>query len=174
MSKTGADEHGSRPDCTGDPPSARWQVVALFSSAGKAGMSAHDPALAATAELLEGRLTDPFGFLGPHDTADGRVVRTFQPLARGVTVVARDDCRRLGVLEPAGETGLFVGAVADSAPYRLEIDWGGTVQETEDPYSFGLVLGELDLHLFAEGSHWKLAERFGAQPTTLEGVDGVA
>ena len=136
-------------------------------------MSAHDPALAAAAELLEGRLTDPFGFLGPHDTGEGRVVRTFQPLAARVDAVAREDGRVLATLEPAGDTGLFSGRLAEAIPYLLRIDWGGAVQETEDPYSFGLLLGELDLHLFAEGAHWKLAERFGAQPTTLDGVEGV-
>ena len=137
-------------------------------------MSAHDPALAAAAELLDGRLTDPFGFLGPHDTDEGRVVRTFQPGATAVEAVARDDGRRLAVLEPAGDTGLFSGRLAEVVPYVLRIDWGGVVQETEDPYSFGLMLGELDLHLFAEGAHWKLAERFGAQTATMDGVAGVA
>jgi 1,4-alpha-glucan branching enzyme len=137
-------------------------------------MSAHDPALAAAAELLEGRLTDPFGVLGPHDTGEGRVVRTFQPLARGVEVVAREGGRHLADLQPAGDTGLFAGHLAEAVPYILKIDWGGAIQETEDPYSFGLILGELDLHLFAEGAHWRLAERFGAQPTMMEGVEGVA
>ena len=137
-------------------------------------MSAYDPALAAAAELLEGRLTDPFGFLGAHDGEEGRVVRTFQPGASAVEVVARDDGRPLATLQPAGDTGLFTGRLAEAVPYALRIDWRGTVQETEDPYSFGLVLGELDLHLFAEGAHWKLAERFGAQPTRRDGVDGVA
>ncbi len=137
-------------------------------------MSAHDAALTAAAELLEGRLTDPFGFLGPHDSAEGRVVRTFQPGARGVRVLARDDGRRLADLEAAGDTGLFAGRLTAAVPYRLEIDWGEAVQETEDPYSFGLVLGELDLHLFAEGAHWKLAERFGAQPREMDGIGGVA
>ena len=137
-------------------------------------MSAYDPALAAAAELLEGRLTDPFGFLGAHDGEEGRVVRIFQPGASAVEVVARDDGRPLATLQPAGDTGLFTGRLAEAVPYALRIDWRGTVQETEDPYSFGLVLGELDLHLFAEGAHWKLAERFGAQPTRRDGVDGVA
>ena len=31
------------------------------------------------------------------------------------------------------------------------------VQETEDPYSFGLLLGDMDLHLFNEGRHFELA-----------------
>ena len=135
-------------------------------------MSEHDAVLAA--DLLEGRLTDPFGFLGAHGSEAGRVVRTFQPGASAVEVVAREGGRRLAVLQPVGAAGLFSGAIAEATPYVLRIDWHGTVQETEDPYSFGLVLGDLDLHLFAEGAHWKLAERFGAQPARMDGVDGVA
>ena len=124
-------------------------------------------------ELIQGRLTDPFAFLGLHHTADGLIVRTFQPGAHGVDVLARGDGRRLGSLADRGG-GLFVGPASESAPYRLRIDWGGATQETEDPYAFGLVLGELDLHLFREGSHWDVARKFGAQPTTMDGVEGVA
>jgi 1,4-alpha-glucan branching enzyme len=126
------------------------------------------------AELIEGWLTDPFAFLGPHQTADGLIVRTFQPGAIGVEVLACKDGRRLGALTCAGETGLFSGRVKKSTPYRLAIHWPDAVQETEDPYAFGLVLGELDLHLFSQGAHWELARRFGAQPTEMDGIKGVA
>ena len=37
------------------------------------------------------------------------------------------------------------------------------MQETEDPYSFGVLLGDLDLHLFNEGRHFELARCLGAQ-----------
>jgi 1,4-alpha-glucan branching enzyme len=36
------------------------------------------------------------------------------------------------------------------------------------------VLGDLDLYLFNEGRHWDLARVFGAQPLTVEGVEGVS
>src|SRR5579875_1036371 len=102
-------------------------------------MSGADEALAG--ELIEGRLTDPFAVLGPHQTADGAVVRTFQPGAQGVEVLARDDDRVLGTLQDSGG-GLFAGSVSETAPYRFRIRWGHAVQETEDPYAFGLVLGD--------------------------------
>jgi len=134
-------------------------------------MSGIEEALAA--QLLEGRLSDPFAVLGPHRTAEGPVVRTFQPGAKAVEVLSRATGRRLGRLADAGG-GLFTGSVSKVEPYRLRIDWGGGVQETEDPYAFGLVLGDLDLHLFHQGSHWGLAEVFGAQPRSMDGVEGVA
>ena len=39
--------------------------------------------------LANGTLRDPFAVLGPHDTPDGSIVRTFQPGALEVEVLAR-------------------------------------------------------------------------------------
>jgi 1,4-alpha-glucan branching enzyme len=123
--------------------------------------------------LVRGRLSDPFTFLGPHDMPQGHVVRTFQPGAKSVEVLARASGDLLGQLAPSA-SGLFSGLISSAEPYILRIHWpNAPVQETEDPYSFGLILGDLDLHLFSEGSHWKLAERFGSAVETFEGVQGV-
>jgi 1,4-alpha-glucan branching enzyme len=119
--------------------------------------------------LVAGRHGDPFAILGPH----GDEVRTMQPGARGVTVLARDSGEELGRLQVLHPGGLFAGRVSRQVPYRLRIEWPGSVQETEDPYSFGLLLGELDLHLFAEGRHFELARVFGAQAMTVDGISGV-
>ena len=64
-------------------------------------------------------------------------------------------------------------AVDSAEPYLLRIDWPGAVQETEDPYSFGPLLGDLDLHLFNEGRHFELAVALGANVVTIDGVRGV-
>lgn len=120
--------------------------------------------------LFDGRLTDPFALLGLHDGD----IRTFHPGAEAVVVAARDDGRPLGKLEENG-SGLWSGKIAEDVPYRLDITWpGGATQETEDPYAFGPVLGDLDLYLFGTGSHWGLAQRLGAQPCHIDGVPGVA
>jgi 1,4-alpha-glucan branching enzyme len=115
-------------------------------------------------------LTDPFAVRGPH-RADGRwTVHTYQPGAKRVEIVA-------GTAAPAPMQKLgegYFAAVGDSADYRLRIHWPGAVEETEDPYSFGPVLGKTDLYLFAEGSHWKLADRLGAVPMRHQGVVGVS
>ncbi len=74
---------------------------------------------------------------------------------------------------PDDPTGLFAGTIEGDEPYRLRIHWPGGVQETEDPYSFGLLLGDLDLHLFNEGRHFELAFCLGAQPMVVDGVRGV-
>ncbi len=83
------------------------------------------------------------------------------------------------------EAGLFAVAVpfTNLADYRLEVGYPGadgtTVSHTvADAYRFLPTLGEMDLHLFAEGRHERLWEILGAHPrrfTTPDGVvDGVS
>ena len=122
--------------------------------------------------LAAGTCRDPFAVLGPLDTAVGRVVRVFLPGALQVEV-ARASGGTLGRLAPTAPPGLFAGQVSSTEPYLLRITWPDTVQETEDPYSFGPQLGDLDLHLFNEGRHFELASHLGANVVTIDGVTGV-
>ena len=123
--------------------------------------------------LALGSHGNPFAVLGPHDTEAGRIIRAFLPGAMTVEVLRQSDGAVLSRLEPAGDSGLFENILQDRAPYRLRIAWPQAVQETEDPYSFGLLLGDVDLHLFNEGRHFELAECLGAQYLTIGGVTGV-
>jgi 1,4-alpha-glucan branching enzyme len=136
-----------------------------------------DPELAgdpsAVSALAEGRIGDPFALLGPHPCARGSVVRVYLPPAQGVEVLDRSGAL-LAALQPLPTPGLFAGVIPAGNPYRLRIHWpGGLLQETEDPYSFGLLLGELDIYLLAEGSHLELGRCLGAQPMSIDGVAGV-
>jgi 1,4-alpha-glucan branching enzyme len=123
--------------------------------------------------IAAGRHDDPFKVLGPHDGPMGRSVRAFLPGAQSVEVLRRSDRQAIGTLEPGTPEGLFEGPVQDTANYLLRIRWPQAVQETEDPYSFGPMLGELDLHLFNEGRHFEMAKAFGANEMTVDGVSGV-
>ncbi len=123
--------------------------------------------------LVEGRHGDPFAILGSHGSGEGRVVRAFLPGARGVDVVAREDGSRLGTLDLVHPAGLFAGPVQGGGPYRLRIQWPDAVQDTDDPYGFGLLLGDLDLHLIGQGTHYELGRCLGAQAMAVEGVSGV-
>jgi 1,4-alpha-glucan branching enzyme len=114
--------------------------------------------------VAEGRHPDPFAFLGPHDG----IVRTFQPGARRVDLVHGEDAV---ALSPLGNTGVFVGR--GERPYTLRVHWRDTVQDAEDAYAFAPFLGDVDLHLFSEGAHWNLSDRFGAAVDRIDGVEGV-
>ena len=117
---------------------------------------------------------DPFSVLGPHsDGADGSFIRAYLPNALSVEVLAKDSGQSLGQLEMGEVPGFFVGHIARQQPYKLKVQWAGGEQISEDPYSYGPLLGEMDLYLFAEGNHRDLGNAFGAQVIEVDGVHGV-
>jgi 1,4-alpha-glucan branching enzyme len=128
---------------------------------------------AAVDALLAAAHGDPFGVLGWHEVAPGvHVVRCLLPGARRVSVLDEAD-RDRGALAPLAP-GVFAGRV--DAPqgrfaYRLAVD--GT-RIVDDPYRFGVVLGELDLHLLAQGTHWRAWRALGANARTIDGIAGTA
>jgi 1,4-alpha-glucan branching enzyme len=119
--------------------------------------------------LIEGRHGDPFSLLGPHVYGGQEVVRAFMPGASAVALVSADAAVPMTLLHPAG---LFAGTIGHGR-YRLRADWDGTVLEAEDPYSFGRLLGELDLHLLREGRHHDIGRCLGAHPMEIDDVPGV-
>ncbi len=126
------------------------------------------------AEALAGaRLSDPFAVLGPHAVDGARVLRAYAPGATAIEAIDGDSDSVLATLQPIQIDGLFAARMPDARPYRLRIHWPDAVQDSEDPYSYGLLLGDLDLYLFAEGRHQQLGRVFGAQCVTIDGVAGV-
>src|SRR6476620_264289 len=117
-----------------------------------------EPSLdAALTALIKGVSRDPFAFLGPHAEASGSgwVVRALQPAARSIEVRAI----RTGELLPMvlrHPAGLFEARLSsdEAADYRLRIAFraNGTADhrvEIDDPYRYGQVLTDYDLHLFS-------------------------
>lgn len=128
--------------------------------------------------LLRGEHGDPFAVLGMHaaEGAKGQkgwVIRVFVPGAIGVQLLDRSDERLAMAMMPYGVDGLFVAMLEAPLEYRLRIQWPDAVCEIEDPYRFPPLLGELDLYLFAEGSHRSLGRCLGAHVVTLCDVEGV-
>ena len=125
--------------------------------------------------LVRAEHHDPFSILGPHDDEQGgQFIRAFLPEALSVHVLARDSGEQIGSLDASQVPGLFVGHFSTRQAYLLKIQWAGGEQITEDPYSFQqLLLGEMDLYLFAEGNHRDLSSCLGAQVTSVDGVQGV-
>jgi 1,4-alpha-glucan branching enzyme len=118
--------------------------------------------------LVHGRHGDPFSVLGRHGTE----LRCLAPGALEVHAIsAAGDV--LARLERRHETGFFAGELPADTAYVLRIAWPGGTQETEDPYSFELLLGSLDLHLFSEGRHFEMGRVFGAQCVFVTNSDGI-
>ncbi len=130
--------------------------------------------------LLAARHGDPFALLGPHPAPDGGwVVRTLQPGAEAVTLLPADSGEPISATrwDAAGYFEAHLPPPPDGPEerpgYRLRITRPGAEPvEVADAYALGPVLGELDLHLFAEGRHWQVYEKLGAHLATHEGVRG--
>ena len=136
----------------------------------------HDIMLeSALAALAAGKNRDPFAVLGPHAEENGRgaVVRAFQPAAVAIDLRlgATDELRPMTRRDPAG---LFEIRVADATDYRLRITYpGGHRVEADDPYRYGRVLTDFDLHLLAEGTHHRAFEKLGAHRIAVGSTTGV-
>ena len=119
--------------------------------------------------LEQSRHGDPFAVLGPHRVGTTTIVRAYLPGALSVEVIQPGGGSELMT---SSRHGLFE-AFIDGAPYRLRIHWPNAIQETADPYSYGLMLSDFDLHLFSEGRHFGPAAKFGANLQEVDGVAGV-
>jgi 1,4-alpha-glucan branching enzyme len=131
--------------------------------------------------LIRGTNADPFAILGPHlvQTEDSPhlVIRACQPAAQSVEVVWWPAGER-AVLPMARRhaDGVFeaVLPVAQVVDYRLRVTWPHDhVLEIDDPYRYGRVLSEFDLHLFGQGRLERAFERFGAHVITVGTASGV-
>jgi 1,4-alpha-glucan branching enzyme len=97
------------------------------------------------------------------------------PAAERVDVIDESG-RTRATLAKLHDDGFFAGLVEGASlntPYRLRFTNGEAQWEEEDAYRFPLFLGELDVHLLAEGTHRRLYEKLGAHPVTLAGSEGV-
>ncbi|MDQ2868855.1 MAG: 1,4-alpha-glucan branching protein GlgB [Verrucomicrobiota bacterium] len=126
--------------------------------------------------FLHGAHADPFRILGPHRVGNDLVVRVFRPDARAVSIKL-DDGGESFVAEKLDAEGLFQATLPDrnrDARYSVEIErWDDSKFSVRDPYSYGVIMGEIDLHLFAEGQHWELYDKFGAHLREIGGDRGV-
>ncbi|WP_312167443.1 1,4-alpha-glucan branching protein GlgB [Microbacterium sp.] len=130
------------------------------------------------AAVAAGSHHDPHSVLGahPHVDAAGRtvtIIRARRPLASTVAAVFRDGTRlelhhtAHGIWEAQHE--------GTPVPYRLATAYGEDDETiSEDPYRHVPTLGDIDLHLIAEGRHERLWEALGAHPRVHDGEDGVA
>ena len=128
------------------------------------------------ARLIAGVHHNPHSILGAHEYDEHTVVRTLRPHALDATALVGG--RRYPMTHI--DSGLFAVALpfTDLADYRLEVGYPGAdgvahVHTVADGYRFLPTLGEVDLHLFAEGRHERLWEILGAHPRSFTTPDGV-
>ena len=127
--------------------------------------------------FVAGTHSDPFRVLGPHRAGDDLEIRVFRPDARAVDIIFDRESQKPISAESIHQDGFFCATVPGATrdvPYRLRLTaWDGSQQTTRDPYQYGPIMGEVDLHLFAEGQDWKIYEKFGAHLRTVGDAAGV-
>ncbi|HEX8978519.1 MAG TPA: 1,4-alpha-glucan branching protein GlgB [Parasulfuritortus sp.] len=122
--------------------------------------------------ISEARHHDPFAVLGRHQDGAAVVLRAYIPLAAEVRVA---------------EGGMTLSRLPDSdhfewrgdgqnLPAHYSLIWRDQNQRehiARDPYTFAPQIGDLDLHLFAEGRHRHGFRFLGAHEHEADGVAGV-
>ncbi|HXT16756.1 MAG TPA: 1,4-alpha-glucan branching protein GlgB [Gemmatimonadaceae bacterium] len=178
-----------KPTDDAKPRAPRKKAAPRKSAAKKAVAAVAAPERAATEisradieRLINGDHASPHSFLGAHPLTlfgeQGAVVRTLAPNAKRVECVLQDG--RSVELERIAE-GLsdlyqcFIPGMTPPFAYRLRFTYhDGAVWERDDPYRFLPTVGEMDLHLFNEGTHRALWKKLGAHVRTENGVSGVS
>ena len=127
--------------------------------------------------FVKGLHSDPFGVLGPHKIGDGVEVRVFRPDARAIEVVLDREPDNPIAAERIDKEGFFcvtVPGAGSDIPYHLRIvKPDGSEEFTRDAYQYGPIMGDIDLHLFSEGQHWKIYEKLGAHLQAIGDATGV-
>ncbi len=115
---------------------------------------------------------------------DDLAIRAFRPDARKIEIVTNGsasgtvtaDAPSNVEAEKIHRDGFFQAKVPNATrdlDYRLQItNWDGSEYAMRDPYQYGPIMGEMDLHLFGEGQNWCLYEKFGAHLREINGERG--
>ncbi len=122
--------------------------------------------------LVQGRLHDPYGYLGPHHENEGYVVRVFNLQASEINLETRQGRE---TLQRVHADGLFEwhGREQPPHPYCLLVTENGVQRLVHDPYAFAPQISGLDLHLFNEGKLHQGYRVLGSHATHIDGISGV-
>lgn len=121
-------------------------------------------------KIIEGRHHAPYTVLGLHRLDQYDTITVFLPDASSASINGQFP------LHAREEIGIFQwrGAIGSiTTPYQIHaIDHNNQISQFYDPYAFPLQLAEFDLHLFSEGRHWHAYRFLGANPHTVNGING--
>src|SRR5437867_1663946 len=127
--------------------------------------------------FVRGIHSDPFRVLGPHRVGDDLEIRVFRPDVRAVEILLDRAPEKPIAAQKIEQDGFFCASIPGAPrdlPYHLRLTaWDGSQHLTRDPYQYGPIMGEVDLHLFVEGQHWKIYDKFGAHVRTIGDSAGV-
>lgn len=114
--------------------------------------------------------------LHPEEDSDYFTFTTCQPQADSVKLIDKESNKVVATLTKLNDDGLFYKKLRrkKSFEYLLDITEGEHNYQLDDSYAYNTTLGDLDIHLLAEGSHHFPYRVLGAHPTEQNGTKGVA
>ena len=120
--------------------------------------------------LISGAFADPHSVLGPHLHDGGVTVRVLRPMAEQVVLTVGE--QRFDTEHE--HAGVFVGVLPyEQVPdYRVDVTYSGVTTPSDDAYRYLPTLGEIDLHLVAEGRHEELWAVLGSHVRSYETLSG--
>jgi 1,4-alpha-glucan branching enzyme len=136
-------------------------------------MTASAPELEA---LVNREHSDPHAVLGAHPSPGGLAIRALRPGASAITVLFADGtAEELRQVHPGGIFEAELDGLELPLSYQLRVDYdNGSSFTIDDPYAFASTLGELDLHLIAEGTHGRVYELMGSHVREHQNVTGTS
>ncbi len=130
--------------------------------------------------FLKATNAQPHAHLGMHPLKKGKtagvVARAFIRDAAKCEVVELAGEKRYSMeqLAPEGFFEVFIPDRADVFRYQLRATHhNGEIRQFNDPYSFLPTLGDVDLHLFNEGTDHHVYKKLGSHVRTINEVPGV-
>ena len=116
--------------------------------------------------IAQGSHHDPHSLLGAHIEANEIVFRMLRPFAKSVTVkLAKRQLAAVHIRDGIWEARVRAKQIPD---YRVLTDFDGADWLVADAYRYPPLIGELDLHLIAEGRHEELWRALGSHPLEIE------
>ena len=115
------------------------------------GPSAVPVSTAEIDRIVDGWHYNPHSVLGGHPHDGAATIRVLRPGAESVTIVTPDG-RYPAEHEHRG-VWLAVLPTTDVPHYSVDVEYGGNIVPSDDPYRYLPTLGEVDLHLLGEGRH---------------------
>lgn len=119
---------------------------------------------------------DPHSVLGVHPVEGGVTIRVFDPDAAEISVIDIHDAKSRYLMKQFGDSGFFIAFIPDREIFAYDlhiVTYQGEASINRDPYSFTPLLGEVDLHLFNEGTHYEIHKKLGAHTVMVDGATGV-
>src|SRR6201982_3006244 len=100
--------------------------------------------------FVRGLHSDPFRVLGPHRVGDDLEIRVFRPDARRIDIVLDQHPEEPIGAQKIQQDGFFWPTVRNATrdlPYHIRVTaWDGSHYLMRDPYQYGPIMGEVDLH----------------------------